>query len=63
MPTTKKTQWSDALILGTVRSHGLMTPEAQERAYELVDAGYIDAAGTWKLTDAGHRLADTENWG
>lgn len=60
---TTKTLWSDAMILGSIRSHTALTAPARERAFELVDAGYIDATGTWKLTEAGHRVADTENWG
>lgn|GEM_PF-6582937 len=51
----RQTKWSDWDILDAVeRRHG-MTPEAKARAFELIDLGYIDAAGTWELTPRGRR--------
>lgn len=43
------------MILESVaKGHG-MTPQATERAYRLADLGFIDMAGTWKLTPKGRR--------
>ena len=57
-----KTRWSDAEILSSVKHGDMMTQPARERAYELVEAGLIDAAGTWKLTPAGERVLTNSGW-
>jgi len=50
-----RTQWPDWMILESVeKGHG-MSPQAKDRAFELIDLGYIDATGTWRLTAKGHR--------
>jgi hypothetical protein len=47
------TTWPDWMILESVtKGHGLTT-EARRRALRLAEMGYIDAAGTWKLTPMG----------
>lgn len=51
----RRTAWSDWDILDSVERHHGMTPEAKDRAFELIDLGYIDATGTWKLTPKGRR--------
>ncbi len=47
------TRWPDAMILDSIDRHHGMTPQAMNRARELVDFGYIDASGTWVLTAKG----------
>jgi hypothetical protein len=50
-----RTQWPDWMILESVeKGHG-MSPQAKDRAFELIDLGYIDATGTWQLTAKGKR--------
>ena len=51
----RQTKWSDWDVLDAVERHHGMTPEAKDRALELVDLGYIDATGTWELTPRGRR--------
>jgi len=51
----KKTLWSDAMVLESVRDHQFLTPQAEARALALADAGLIDTAGSWKLTARGRR--------
>lgn len=51
----RRTLWSDWDILDSVERHHGMTTEAKDRAFELIDLGYIDATGTWKLTPKGRR--------
>ena len=52
------TRWSDAMILDSIERHHMMTPQAMDRAYTLVERGYIDASGTWKLTPRGRRALE-----
>jgi hypothetical protein len=43
------------MILESVeKGHG-MSPQAKDRAFELIDLGHIDATGTWQLTAKGKR--------
>jgi hypothetical protein len=50
-----RTQWPDWMILESVeKGHG-MSPQAKDRAFELIDLGHIDATGTWQLTAKGKR--------
>ncbi len=54
----KKTLWSDRMVLESVRDGHLLTSQALERAFDLIDQGFIDAKTTWKLTAKGKaRLA------
>lgn len=47
---TTTTRWTDRMILEAVRDGHMMTRPATDRAFELIDLGYIDATGTWKLS-------------
>lgn len=59
-PNKRGTQWSDAMILQSVRDGDMMTPQATERARELSRLGLIDTSGTWTLTPAGKRKLDEQ---
>jgi hypothetical protein len=52
----KTTRWSDQEIREAVKLGHFMTRPALDRAFELIDLGYIDATGTWKLTAKGEAL-------
>jgi len=51
----RTTRWPDWMILESIEKGHMMTPQAKDRAFELIDLGYIDATGTWKLTTKGQR--------
>jgi hypothetical protein len=48
-----RTRWTDAMVLDSVKQHHGMTPQAEARAHELEERGFIDMTGTWKLTRKG----------
>lgn len=50
--------WPDWMILESVYRSEALAPLSKERAYELIDLGYIDASGTWELTRKGERAVD-----